>query len=94
MGSLPRKITEVWRAAPELLRFLALHTGIGIGAGWLLLALLLMTDANGIGSLIWTSETPALAVAMLGVAFSITFGGAAAAAAVMMMSPDSRGDRR
>jgi hypothetical protein len=66
-------------------RFLLLHAAIGIGAGWLLLALLLLTDVNGVGSLIWASESAALAVGMLAAGFAITFGGAAAAAAVMMM---------
>lgn len=89
MSRLQKHIVETWRDLPELVRFLAVHTGIGVSAGWLLLALLLGTDANGIGALIWTSDTPALAIAMLGVAFSVTFGGSAAAAAVMMMSPDS-----
>ena len=94
MRSVQKYIAETWRNLPELVRFLILHAAIGVGAGWFLLALLLGTDTNGIGALIWKSETPALAIAMLGTAFSTTFGGAAAAAAVMMISPDSGGPRR
>ena len=77
-------VASGWKGLPQLVRFLFLHAAIGIGAGWLLLALLLATDVNGVGTLIWASETPALPVAMLAAGFAITFGGAAAAAAVMM----------
>ena len=79
-----RNVKEIWRRLPELVRFLALNCAIGIGAGWFLLALLLMSDVSRIGTLIWASASPALAIAMLAAAFAITFGGAAAAAAVMM----------
>ena len=58
----------------------------------LLLALLLLTDVNGVGSLIWASESFALALAMLAAGFATTFGGAAAAAAVMMMRFESDQD--
>jgi hypothetical protein len=85
MGSLLTRIRDTWKHLPQLVRFLLLHAAIGIGAGWLLLALLLLTDVNGVGSLIWASESAALAVGMLAAGFAITFGGAAAAAAVMMM---------
>ena len=84
-GNLLKQIHKGWKGMPQMVRFLALHTAIGMGAGWLLLALLLWTDVNGVGSLIWASETPALAVGMLAAAFAITFGGAASAAAVMML---------
>ena len=85
MGSLLTRIRDTWKHLPQLVRFLLLHAAIGIGAGWLVLALLLLTDVNGVGSLIWASESAALAVGMLAAGFAITFGGAAAAAAVMMM---------
>jgi hypothetical protein len=77
-----------WRALPQLVRFLLLHAGIGVCAGWLLLALLLATDVNGVGALIFASASPALPLAMLAAGFAITFGGAAAAAAVMMLRDD------
>ena len=76
---------KTWKQFPQLVRFLLLHAAIGIGAGWLLLALLLWTDVSGVGALIWASDSRVLAVAMLAAGFAITFGGAAAAAAVMMM---------
>jgi hypothetical protein len=85
MGSVLKRVRKTWKQLPQLVRFLLLHAAIGIGAGWLLLALLLWTDVNGVGTLIWTSDSRVLAVAMLAAGFAITFGGAAAAAAVMMM---------
>jgi hypothetical protein len=85
MGNLLKRIGEDLRNLPQLVRFLALHAAIGIGAGWFLLALLLWTDVNGVGSLIWASDSSALAIAMLAAGFAITFGGAAAGAAVMML---------
>ncbi len=85
MGRLIRGVRQGWSDLPQLVRFLLLHAGIGIGAGWLFLALLLATDVNGVGALIFASESPALAIAMLAAGFAITFGGAAAAAAIMMM---------
>lgn len=81
-----------WRSLPKLVRFLFLHAAIGVGAGWLLLALLLFTDVSGVGTLIWASESPVLPVTMLAAGFAITFGGAAAAAAVMTMRFDNDQD--
>ncbi len=85
MDRLLKHAQEGWRSLPQLVRFLLLHAAIGIGAGWFLLALLLWTDVNGVGTLIWRSDSSLLAVAMLAAGFAITFGGAAAAGAVMMM---------
>jgi hypothetical protein len=92
MGIVLTRIRETWKQLPQLVRFLLLHASIGIGAGWFLLALLLWTNVNGIGTLIWASDSPALAVAMLAAGFAITFGGTAAAAAVMMMRFENDGD--
>ncbi len=85
MNKLIASVRQGWSDLPQLVRFLFLHAAIGIGAGWLLLALLLATDVNGVGALIFASELPALPLAMLAAGFAITFGGAAAGAAVMMM---------
>ena len=65
MGSLLTRIRDTWKQLPQLVRFLLLHAAIGIGAGWLVLALLLLTDVNGVGSLIWASESAALAADVL-----------------------------
>ena len=50
MGSFLTLVRETWKHLPQLVRFLLLHAAIGIGAGWLLLALLLWTDVNGVGT--------------------------------------------
>jgi hypothetical protein len=92
MGSVLKRVRKTWKQLPQLVRFLFLHAAIGIGAGWLMLALLLWTDVNGVGTLIWASDSRVLAVAMLAAGFAITFGGAAAAAAVMMMHFENDGD--
>jgi hypothetical protein len=92
MRSALKRVRKIWKQLPQLVRFLLLHAAIGIGAGWLLLALLLWTDVNGVGTLIWASDSRVLAVAMLAAGFAITFGGAAAAAAVMMMHFENDGD--
>lgn len=92
MGSVLTRIRETWKQLPQLVRFLLLHAAIGIGAGWFLLALLLWTNVNGVGTLIWASDSPVLAVAMLAAGFAITFGGAAAAAAVMMIRFENDAD--
>jgi hypothetical protein len=94
MKRLVRRIKQDWSGLPKLVRFLALNAAIGIGAGWLLLALLLLTNVNGVGALIFSSESPALAIAMLAAGFAITFGGSAAAAAVMMMRYDGDEEER
>ncbi len=92
MDRLLKRALDGWRSLPQLVRFLLLHAAIGIGAGWFLLALLLWTNVNGIGTLIWRSESPLLALAMLAAGFAITFGGVAAAGAVMLERFDKDGD--
>jgi len=91
MGGFWKRVSEGWKSLPRLVRFLFLHAAIGIGAGWFLLAMLLLTDVNGVGSLIWSSASPALPIAMLAAGFAITFGGASAAAAVMMLRMENDG---
>jgi hypothetical protein len=92
MDSFLTHFRDTWKHLPRLVRFLLLNAAIGIGAGWFLLTLPLWTDVNGVGTLIWASDSPALAITMLAAAFAITFGGAAAAAAVMMMRFENDGD--
>ena len=65
MGSFLKRIRETWKHLPQLVRFsFAAHRDRDLG-GWFVLALLLWTDVNGVGSLIWASDSPALAVGML-----------------------------
>ncbi len=76
---------------PHLLRFLAINCAIGIGAGWFLLLLLILSNAAGLKDLILGSDAPALPVAMLAAGFAITFGSAAMGTAVMALRPDNEG---
>jgi tetrahydromethanopterin S-methyltransferase subunit E len=73
------------KLAPELLKFLALHCAIGVAAGMVFLAGLIIVDLAGLRTLIWTSANPILPLALLAAGLSITFGGVAMAGAVMML---------
>lgn len=68
-----------------LLRFLLHHCLIGIAAGWLLLAGLLLTDAMGLATLIFTSASWIEAMVLLLVFFAITFGSLAMGTGVMLL---------
>lgn len=68
-----------------LLRFLLHHCLIGIAAGWMLLAGLLLTDAMGLASLIFTSSSWIEAMVLLLVFFAITFGSLSMGTGVMLL---------
>ena len=70
---------------PKLLKFLAIHCAIGVTAGLAFLAILIVTDTAGLGTLIWGSANPYLALLLLAVGMAVTFGSAAMGGAVMMM---------
>jgi hypothetical protein len=70
---------------PKLLKLLAINLAIGVTIGLSFLAILVYTDMAGLGTLIWESANPALALFLLGAGMCITFGGAAMGAAVMML---------
>ena len=76
-----------------LLRFLATHCLIGIGAGWAFLAGFLAFDIGGVASLVFASPFPALPLGMLMFGVAITFGGVAMGAGVMMLT-DGDGNGR
>ncbi|MEX6725665.1 hypothetical protein [Parapedomonas caeni] len=65
-----------------LLRFLARHVLGGIVVGWVLLGLLLWSDAGGLGTLVMNGG--AIPLVMLIVMFAITFGSAQAGIGVML----------
>lgn len=73
---------------PKLLKFLAINCAIGVSIGLLFLTILVVTDTAGIGTLIWKSSNPFLALLLLGVGMSVTFGSAVMGSAVMMMPYD------
>ena len=58
---------------PPLIKFLLNWTAVGIGAGWLFLAALLLTDTGGMGGLIARADDPATALVILALSFGITF---------------------
>lgn len=70
---------------PKLLKLLAINLAIGIFIGLSFLAILIFADIAGIGTLIWQSSDPVLAIILLGVGLCVTFGSAAMGSAVMMM---------
>ena len=73
---------------PKLLKLLAINLAIGVFVGLSFMAVLIYTDMAGLGTLIWQSSNPALALFLLGAGMSITFGSAAMGAAVMMLPYD------
>jgi hypothetical protein len=73
---------------PKLLKLLAINLAIGIFIALSFLAILLYTDMGGLGTLIWESDNPALALLLLGVGLCVTFGSAAMGAAVIMLPYD------
>jgi len=87
--------TRLPRESLPFLRFLLRHTLVGIGAGWLFVALLLALDIAGLRSLmLHGSRTDGLVALVLLVVFSaITFGSAAMGAAIMGLAESERGGK-
>lgn len=77
------------RAHP-LLKFLAVHAGLGAVVATLVVAGIILTDVGGIGTLILASTDPVVPIVMLVFGFVITMSSAAAGSAVMSLG--SRGD--
>jgi len=73
-----------------LIRFLLRHCLAGVLAGWTMVALLLLLDVAGLGTLVFASEGWLVALVMLMVFFAITFGSVAMGGAVMSLG---RADR-
>ncbi len=65
----PRKDDPYW-----LIRYVAISAGEGIAAGWVLLLILIYMDIGGLGSLVHSSDTGAVALIVLLVSFAVTFG--------------------
>lgn len=77
---------------PPHIRFLAMHAAFGIGLGVAIAALLILTNAVGLRTLLIESESPLPAIVLLAGGFAITFGSLSMGAAIMMLgrgaSPD------
>jgi hypothetical protein len=72
---------EFFRA--PLVKFLAVHLAVGIGAGWTVLGLMFWIDVGGMRSLIVNSGDAVVAVAMLAIFFALTFGSLAMGTGIM-----------
>ncbi|MFM9844577.1 MAG: hypothetical protein ACKVOI_16570 [Dongiaceae bacterium] len=75
---------EFFRA--PLVKFLAAHLAVGIGAGWIVLGLLLWIDVAGLRSLIVNSGDSVIALVMLAIFFALTFGSLAMGTGIMGLS--------
>jgi len=73
--------------------FLLKHCLAGVLAGWLVVALLMITDVGRLGTLILAAEQPWLPLGMLLAAFAITFGSVAMGAAIMSLGHPERPPR-
>ena len=71
---------------PPLIRFVLKWSFIGMAAGWLFTALLIVTDAGGLRSLLGRAENPALWVFVMAVSFGVSFGQVTVLAAVLLRS--------
>ncbi len=71
-----------------LLRFMLSHCLVGIAAGWGFVAGLLALDIGGLSALIFGSDEPALALALLLFGTAITFGSVAMGGAIMNLRDD------
>lgn len=69
---------------PPLIRFLLKWSLIGMAAGWLFTALLLLIDVSGVTGMLGRAESPALWVFVLGFSFGITFAQVTVLAAVLL----------
>ncbi|MEQ8365581.1 MAG: hypothetical protein RIB61_02645 [Roseicyclus sp.] len=79
---------------PDHIRFLLIHAAIGFGLALAFVALLLAFDVAGLWHLVThTSEGP-LAVVMLVVFFTITFGSVQIGFRIMMLGRDDDDDHR
>lgn len=81
------RIVEFFRRH-ALLRFMLAHCLVGIAAGWGFVVGLLALDIGGLAGLIFGSDEPALALALLLFGTAITFGSVAMGGAIMNLGGD------
>ena len=70
---------------PSLLRFLALNAAAGAGLGLFFAALLLLTDAAGLGTLFGSPSTPPAAWILYFFTFALTFASLKMGTAIMLV---------
>ncbi len=73
---------------PKLVRFVILHSALGVAAGWLIAAAVVWFDVNGFGTLVLHAQSPLTAIFILMMSFGSTFAFAALATAVMLIPTD------
>lgn len=87
-----------WRRMDRLVRAMIANWISGMGVGLVCALILLITDFDGIRSLLWRSDMAIVGTLMLCAAFAFTFGGIVCAAAAMRIGSDDddepRGGRR
>lgn len=71
---------------PPLIRFLLKWSLIGMAAGWLFAALLLVSDLGGLGGMWLRAESKLLWLAIFAVSFGVSFGQVTVLAAVLLRS--------
>ena len=71
---------------PRTVTFLLTNAAIGAALGLVLGALLMLTNAGGLGSLIHDTADPVTPVVLVLIGFATLFGGLYTAAAIMLMS--------
>lgn len=77
------------------LKLVLSHAAMGAAFGFAFAVALVMLDAQGLGTLIWRSDSGWIAFLLLAGGFMVTFGSLVAGSAVMMLSSegdDSHGD--
>jgi hypothetical protein len=75
---------------PDLIKLLIRNAAIGFAGAAAFVALLLLTDTNGLGTLISQSESGLIATGMLIVFLGLTFASLQMGAAVMLAGRDKR----
>lgn len=76
----------------HLFRLLAINLAIGGSVAAMLVAGLLFTDAQGIGTLILNTQSPVIAVILLFGGFFITFASVAMGCAIMLLPHGDEGE--
>ena len=74
----------------EFLRFILRHLATGLAAGALFGIALLAANFAGLRGLVFSSESPLLALSLLFFGLFITFGSVALAASIMLLKRDRR----
>ena len=70
------------------LKLVLSHAALGAAFGFAFAVALVLLDAQGVGTLIWRSDSGWIAFILLAGGFMVTFGSLVAGSAIMMLSSD------